>query len=449
MAQVRSGDDSASAAGSNWLGGALFLGLAGALHEIEFEALAYPVGLVGGWLLADVLIAPRVRRFGRHTLPDFFSARYGNHAPRLIGTFVLLTVLFGFLTAQLYGIGTIVVHQLDIAFNEAVFIGLAGTLVSSLLIRHRNLVLPLAACVVAAGAYFATALALRAADNPTSGPNGDATAHLGALELTALFACLAVGVATMPRIGMQSITAPSVNTARHATKVDFLFAVPVVLFANTFTEAAGQGIESDAMVLTAPATAGISPVFTALIAIGALAIFLLTATRLLRTILSLLTDEKPGTEKSARAIAAIGGMVLFGVAAAYAAGTEPASILTMMAWGLSLAASGLFAPLVLGLWWKRTSALGATFGIAAGFGVCLFYLIGTQYFPDRFAALFGSDTWWGIDNVAAGLFGIPVALTVTILVSLVTPAPSPEMQEFIASLRRPRGMPANRARSAE
>ena len=48
-------------------------------------------------------------------------------------------------------------------------------------------------------------------------------------------------------------------------------------------------------------------------------------------------------------------------------------------------------------------------------------------------------TWWGIKNVSCGIFGIPVAFLVTIVVSLATRAPSKEMQDFVDSVRIPRG----------
>src|SRR3546814_9447421 len=67
----------------------------------------------------------------------------------------------------------------------------------------------------------------------------------------------------------------------------------------------------------------------------------------------------------------------------------------------------------------------------AGYGVCLYYLITTQFY--------GAPLWFGIKNISCGLFGIPVAFLVTWLVSLVTPAPSREMQDFIDSIRVPRG----------
>jgi cation/acetate symporter len=103
----------------------------------------------------------------------------------------------------------------------------------------------------------------------------------------------------------------------------------------------------------------------------------------------------------------------------------------MVAWAFSLAAAGLFAPLVLGIWWKRTTATGAIVGMTAGFAVCLYYLIGTRYF--------GMTEWFGIRNISSALFGLPVAFGLTWIVSLMTPAPSKEMQEFVDSIRVPKG----------
>jgi cation/acetate symporter len=103
----------------------------------------------------------------------------------------------------------------------------------------------------------------------------------------------------------------------------------------------------------------------------------------------------------------------------------------MVAWAFSLAAAGLFAPLVLGIWWKRTTAAGAIAGMIVGFGVCAFYLVGTRYFD--------MPLWFGIRNISSALFGLPLAFLVTWVVSLMTQAPSKEMQDFVDSIRVPRG----------
>jgi cation/acetate symporter len=47
--------------------------------------------------------------------------------------------------------------------------------------------------------------------------------------------------------------------------------------------------------------------------------------------------------------------------------------------------------------------------------------------------------WWGIRNISSALFGLPVAFVVTVVVSLMTKAPSQDMQRFIDSIRVPKG----------
>jgi cation/acetate symporter len=47
--------------------------------------------------------------------------------------------------------------------------------------------------------------------------------------------------------------------------------------------------------------------------------------------------------------------------------------------------------------------------------------------------------WWGIKNLSAAAFGLPVGFAVMIVVSLMTKAPSKEMQDMIDEIRIPRG----------
>jgi cation/acetate symporter len=143
----------------------------------------------------------------------------------------------------------------------------------------------------------------------------------------------------------------------------------------------------------------------------------------------------------------------------------------MVAWAFSLAAGGLFPALVLGIWWKRTTSLGAIAGIFAGFGMTLLYLVVTRYYPEfgvnwlgmssllnpvtgapvvdvaaaladpatAYATLQSKVGWFSVNNISSALFGLPIGFAVMIGVSLLTPAPSKEMQDFIDEVRRPRG----------
>ena len=48
-------------------------------------------------------------------------------------------------------------------------------------------------------------------------------------------------------------------------------------------------------------------------------------------------------------------------------------------------------------------------------------------------------SWWGVKNLSAAAFGLPVGFAVMIVVSLLTKAPSQAMQDFIEEIRIPRG----------
>jgi cation/acetate symporter len=297
----------------------------------------------------------------------------------------------------------------------------------------------------------------------------------------ALVLCLMVGTASLPHILMRYFTTPNVRDARKSVgwSIFFIFllyftAPAYAAFAKleVYRNVIGQQIASlpawvqnwsqvgglltikdgnndgilqlgefiinqDIIVLSMPEIAGLPYVISGLVAAGGLAAALSTADGLLLAIANALShdvyykmiDPKASTVRRLT----VARVILVGVAivAAAVAGTRPAGIIQMVAWAFSLAAAGLFVPLVLGIWWKRTTAAGAISGMIAGFGLCLYYLIGTRYFD--------MPLWFGIRNISSALFGLPVAFIVTIVVSLMTRAPSREMQEFVDSIRVPRG----------
>jgi cation/acetate symporter len=323
-----------------------------------------------------------------------------------------------------------------------------------------------------------------------------------AANFLALVLCLMIGTASLPHILMRYFTTPSVRDARRSVgwSLFFIFllyftAPAYAAFAKwevygslvgsqisalpawvgkwsqisgmlTINDINKDGIlqlaeltfHPDIIVLATPEIAGLPYVISGLVAAGGLAAALSTADGLLLAIANALSHDlyykmiNPKADSRTRLIVARVILVFVAIAAAYVASTRPSTIVAMVAWAFSLAASGLFVPLVLGVWWKRTTTAGACAGMVVGFGVCLFYLITTQFYPDWFIATFGgfvpdgapagtkpSATWWGIRNISCGLFGIPLAFLVTYVVSLVTPAPSKEMQDFIDSIRVPKG----------
>jgi len=132
-------------------------------------------------------------------------------------------------------------------------------------------------------------------------------------------------------------------------------------------------------------------------------------------------------------------LLIVALAAAFVAARRAADILFLVTAALSLAASAFFPALVLGIFWKRANRWGAGAGMLAGLGVSLWYLATTQPLLREALHLQGPATlWWGIQPVSAGVFGVPVGLVVTVVVSLLTPKPSPQVQAFVDGLRHPR-----------
>lgn len=374
-----------------------------------------------------------------------------------------------------------------------------------------------------------------------------------ALNFFGLIFCLMVGTASLPHILMRYFTTPNVKQARQSVgwslffifllyftapsyaafaklevyqnvigqsiadlpawvaswgKVGLVGACDAANAAELFKMCAGVAgnadgilqlsefkIHNDAIVLATPEIAGLPFVVSGLVMAGGLAAALSTADGLLLAIANALSHDvyyrmiDPKADTRRRLIVSRVLLIVVAIVAAWVAGMRLDYIVAMVAWAFSIAASGLFAALVLGIWWKRTTSAGACLGMLAGFGVCLFYLITTYFYPDTFIGWFGSEqkvagmndlmakleaakaavaaagesaaadlkaavttadgawkkyltdnaTWWGIKNISCGLFGIPVAFIVTIVVSLLTPAPSREMQDFIDSVRVPRG----------
>ena len=122
-------------------------------------------------------------------------------------------------------------------------------------------------------------------------------------------------------------------------------------------------------------------------------------------------------------------LLLVAVAAAWVASLRPDTILSMVAWAFSIAGACFFPALVLGVFWQRANRHGAIAGMLVGLGLTLFYLIGVKFW--------GLPKWFGISDVAAGIFGIPAGFLVIVVVSLLTPAPDAATRRMVEDVRYP------------
>ena len=199
-------------------------------------------------------------------------------------------------------------------------------------------------------------------------------------------------------------------------------------------------IDGDIVVLATPEIAGLPAPIVGLVAAGGLAAALSTASGLLLAISSAAANDvyykriNPQASEKAQLRA---GRIAMGVAilaAGYFGINPPALIGQVVAIAFGLACSALFPVIVLGIFWKRTNAIGAAAGITVGFGFTLVYVVTT-------VSLFGNsvlDPWFfSIPATAIGAIGMIFNFIVTIVVSLLTKPPTAVMQELVEEIRYP------------
>jgi len=328
----------------------------------------------------------------------------------------------------------------------------------------------------------AKAAPVKAHADPFPGKD-EAARNTARLNFLALVLCLMVGTASLPHILMRYYTTPSVREARISVgwSLFFIFllyftapALAVLVKYEVYANLVGtsfsqlpawvanwQAVDKallflqdvnldgivqraeialggDIVVLATPEIAGLPYVIAGLVAAGGLAAALSTADGLLLTIANALSHDvyykmiDPNASTTRRLAIAKGLLLVVALLAAYVTSLKPGDILFLVGAAFSLAASAFFPALVLGVFWKRANKTGAVIGMLAGLAICMYYMYITYPF-------FGVNApkWFEINPISAGIFGIPVGFIGVILGSLLTPAPSREIQELVDHVRYP------------
>jgi cation/acetate symporter len=202
---------------------------------------------------------------------------------------------------------------------------------------------------------------------------------------------------------------------------------------------------NDIIVLAAPEIGGLPYVVTCLVAAGGLAAALSTADGLLLTVANALSHDvyyrllNPRASAIRRVMLSKMLVLLVALFAAWVASLRVADILQFVSSAFSLAASAFFPALVLGVFWRRATGAGATFGMLAGLSVCGWYMSTNLPFLRQVFHVTQPLTvtrWWDIDPIAAGVFGVPVGFAVLVIVSLLD---RPEPHPLVERLRTPAG----------
>ena len=516
------------ATAADWMSGASFVAMAGGIYFKGYGYMALLVGWTGGYVLVASLLAPYLRKFGCYTVPDFIGTRYGGNAARLSAVLVLTVASFTYVTAQINATGTIASVALDIPFEVAVYVGLAGILICSMLGGMRAVTwTQVAQYIVLIIAYLLPVFwisnkmgagifpHLMLADEVARIAELESQFGLGTIKNTAadlatvpkglagitkahssvngtnwgfisLAVCMMAGTASLPHVMMRYFTTPSVKTARRSVAWSLLFifllysTAPMLatlsklslidptlstgiigrsiadvqaldwyqnwnqaklMFVSDFN---GNGtlelneffMGGKAVVLATPEIAGLPYVISGLVAAGGMAAAMSTADGLVLAIANALSHDlyykiiDPKAETAKRLIVARVLLVIIGFAGATIAAMKIQGILGSVIWAFDFAMSGLFFPLVLGVWWKRANSQGAVAGMLLGLLSGTAYLIWVRN---------GGAGFWGVTQLTFGIVGSAVSLVSMVVVTLMTPAPDAKTMAMVDEVRIPSG----------
>ncbi len=202
-------------------------------------------------------------------------------------------------------------------------------------------------------------------------------------------------------------------------------------------------IDNDIMVLANPEIAQLPNWVVALVAAGGLAAALSTAAGLLLVISTSISHDmikkqlNPNISEKNELLAARLAAAAAVVVAGYFGINPPGFVAAVVALAFGLAAASFFPAIVLGIFDKRMNREGAMSGMIAGITLMLFYMV--RYKLQWFGATTPDQWWFGISPEGFGAVAMAFNLVVSLVVSRVTPAPPPEIQDLVENIRYPQG----------
>jgi cation/acetate symporter len=251
-----------------------------------------------------------------------------------------------------------------------------------------------------------------------------------------LLLALALGTMGLPHVLVRFYTNPDGRAARRTTLtvvallgLFYLFPPLYGLLGRVYQPRLADGTAPDTMMLTLPGTVlgGTGgEVLSALLAGGAFAAFLSTASGLtisvagvldqdvLRSRLARVTSHDATTVSGFRIAAGIAVVVPYAASRV----VEPVGLATMVSLAFAVAASTFCPLLVLGSWWRGLSTVGAAAGLVVG-GLLATVSVGITVLAGPI------DGWTGALLGQPAAWTIPIAFVTAYVVSLATPGRIP------------------------
>jgi Na+(H+)/acetate symporter ActP len=434
----------ASAISGEYLSAASFLGVAGLIMVNGVDMLWYPVGVTAGYLAMLLYVAAPLRRSGAYTLPDFAEARLRSSGVRTLATGFVVLIGWLYLVPQLQGAGlTLTTVTGAPSWVGAVVVGAVVTLNTAVggmrsitFVQAFQYWVKLTAIAFPAMVLLAVWFHRDGTPSPARQPlldDGDRwlvpLTGLGAHPLFtdySLILATFLGTMGLPHVLVRFYTNPDGRAARTTTLVVlgllgifYLFPTVYGALGRVYVPHLLRDGNADAVVLVLPdAALGGLPgqLFGGLVAAGAFAAFLSTASGLLVSVSGVLSTDLfgrwsggHGSVRDFRRAAMVAGVVP--LLLALQAGSLGLS--TVVGLAFAVAASTFCPLLVLGIWWRRLTPVGAGAGLLVGGGLSGIAVLITVLGPPL-------SGWPGTLLAEPAAWTVPISFAVMVLGSLAT-----------------------------
>lgn len=442
-------------AGDAMSAGAL-LGLTALVFSKGFDGLVYAVGYTTGMPIVVFLMAGRMRKMGRFTFIDVVGARLDSPSIRIFSACASLVIVLFYLVAQMVGAGQLIEVLFGIGYPYAVLLVGAlmvlyvafGGMMATTWVQIVKAVLMISGCALLCvlvlhqtgfsyGALLADAVSVHTSGSGILAPTSFARQPLNAFSLGI---ALMLGTAGLPHVLMRFFTVPDARAARSSV----LWATMLMncFYAMIFIIGFGalyllrknpQFFDAHGSLLGGGNTAALHLAYL----LGGNALFGFLAAVAFATILavvagltlsgatavshdiygSLMRSRRHGRldERTEMTVMKIAVVLIGALAVVLSLAFRTQNIAYMISLAFSISCSSTFPVLILAIYWRRFTTLGALCGGGAGLATSLLLTIPG---PSIWVAVLGhAAPAVSIDPPA--IITVPLAFTVSIAVSLL------------------------------
>jgi SSS family transporter len=348
-----------------------------------------------GWIVSAVFVAPKLRESGALTVPEFFARRYGPRARTLSAVLIVVAYTI-FLVAQYKASGIIVHTVLGWPEWSGIALILASTVIYSLLggLHGGARIDLLQSVVMIAGVVAAVPYLLG-----HLGGLGGLARQLSAIdprlvgwfygwrELLAFAFAFGLSLAATPLEITRFIAMRDVATARYAVGVALVIQAIIgsaIMMIGLSMRALFPDLASGDLASSVMAAHVLTPLAGSLLLIAAFSAIMSTVNALLLVASASVVHDiyvpilRPLSSDRLQLIANRAMVLILALVPVWFAVHEVPLVQFIVLFQAKLVASFFFAPIVIGLNWRRGTSAGALAAMTVGLVVCLLWSLPRQ-----------------------------------------------------------------------